>query len=410
MKYLSRLKKTIAPILILALPLLISACAEVAAPLTEEERYRQAVEAGYLADAAKDPGHADAPPETAPVEIGDISRTIDFRLFIDMPVYQFMYFKRDDGRLKGVYVEAYDYVKEGDVLAEIVYNTDAMEVERDILLLTIRQFEQSYDSENTRYLQNISKLRSDYYASAEAMERRILGLQLEKLELNYELFVLQSGRSRAEYEEQLAKMEEEVYGESLIAPFDGIVAGISDLEIGSVVRSDVLMLIIIDDSVIQFTVEETAGELRCGDIIEAYRQVTLGSGEVHVDEFLMRVVSDPMVQETRVMDNFGNWAYRKVLYILAPVDMEAFMRWTVDSGISRRELANLTLNARRIVHEAHNAVIVPSGAVYKENEDYYVYIYEDGMSNKRYIATGFIEKSYTQVLYGLEPGQTVVVP
>ena len=391
--------KKAALILISLMLALISACTGSGTRLSSEQLLQKAEDEGIISWGYGS-GESEAEPlNLAPVEIGDIVSVTDMWIRVYMPIQKLMYFERDDGRLKGVYVSNFDLVNKGDVLAEIVYDTHKLEADHSILLLTIEQFEEHAESETARFTQLISDLRNSYNRSTDATERQVLRLRIEKQELDYEWFLSQTERTRADYAQQLANIEEGLSGEKIIAPYDGIVTRVCKLEKGDIVRSSDLILNIIDDSAFRFYVLESPSVFRYGDLIESTREVTGSDMTVTKDDFIMRVVSDPMVLES----------YEdKYTCIVEPADMAAFRQWLADSRITRREIAAMTISAYPIREEALGVPIIPTNSIRVENDTRYVFIYENGLLIKRYITIGLAANGQTQVVCGLEAGQMVV--
>jgi multidrug efflux pump subunit AcrA (membrane-fusion protein) len=70
----------------------------------------------------------------------------------------------------------------------------------------------------------------------------------------------------------------------------------------------------------------------------------------------------------------------------------------------------MRLRARPEVRLAADAVILHRRAVMTENNQHYVYIYDNGVTGKRFVQTGPSVGDNIQILSGLSPGQLVVMP
>ena len=386
--------------LLFTMSLLLSACSGSSRNQSEEERLKEAITIGLIArDVFEDEEEEDAL-ELGVVEKGDILRTAALRIRIDMPVKETLRFDTPEGRLRAIHVSNYDIVSEGDLLAEIEYDTTSLIVERDVLLFTMEQYELRHNADNAIRLRTISDLWNNYNRSTNQYDREVIRLNISRLELLYTQFLEEAAQTMEDYEEQLADLEVSLRGELLFAPFDGIVTNIIDISIGSVVRWYDDILTLIDDSKLQFIAVEEPSILRRGDIVTAVRQFTQSDGTVMIDEFPMRVVSDPLVNEGR---------YMTYDILLTMDDMDAFEQWMVDTDTTRRDLVLMYFSGNTLAFEALDVVLVPTSALYTENDDRYVFLYEDGEIRKRYITTGLGTPAFTQVLQGLEPGQTVVL-
>lgn len=67
--------------------------------------------------------------------------------------------------------------------------------------------------------------------------------------------------------------------------------------------------------------------------------------------------------------------------------------------------ADITLETESI----ENALVIPSDSVMQVEEEYYVYVANNDVTEKRSITPGIINNEYTQVLKGLKVGEKVVV-
>ena len=383
------------------LSLLVVACSSAAVPVSEEAKLQQAVSMGIISFQSVQQELEDEEPVLATVEIGDITIYTGIRVRVNMPEKQHMSFVNDEGRLKGIYVQDYDTVSKGDILAEIEFDNEALISEREVLLLTMRENELDFEISQARYARIISNLRAEYNRSTDTYEREILRLQLYRQELSLNRVQSEHEQSIVSFEERLAEIEDGLQGERIVAPFDGIITSTSTLKPGDIVRNFNFILTITDDSVFEFVSSSNYDVLRYGDIVNVNRTATDEDGVVHDDDFLFRVVSDPLVHAIHA-DNLYE-------FTLTPVDMDAFMQWVSDSRISRRDFSLLFMTGNYAIHEVRDVMILPFNAIFSINDDRYVYILEDGQLRRRAIITGLSDIKFTQVLHGLELGQTVVI-
>jgi hypothetical protein len=56
-----------------------------------------------------------------------------------------------------------------------------------------------------------------------------------------------------------------------------------------------------------------------------------------------------------------------------------------------------------------DALVISDTGIHEEAGRKFVYVYEDGNVNERIIKTGISSAGYTEVLFGLEEGELVVV-
>jgi HlyD family secretion protein len=67
------------------------------------------------------------------------------------------------------------------------------------------------------------------------------------------------------------------------------------------------------------------------------------------------------------------------------------------------------VDARIVVHRAQDAVLVPSGALFRDGQDYAVFVVEGGIAKKRVLEVPRRNDRTALVLGGLQPGEKVIV-
>ncbi len=67
------------------------------------------------------------------------------------------------------------------------------------------------------------------------------------------------------------------------------------------------------------------------------------------------------------------------------------------------------VDARIVVHRAQDAVLVPTGALFREGQAYAVFVVEDGIAKKRVLEVPRRNDRTALVLGGLQPGEQVIV-
>jgi len=363
--------------------------------VADEARLKQIIEAGLISDINSSQNRKATDYSLAEVTIGDISRTFEMRVSLHTPVYRDMYFKNDEGRLLGIYASNYDYVEEGDIIAEIIFDQESLEADRERLLLEIEQYEQQFAAENEQRLFGMDSYRNEFTAdmSETDLEKRML--RIERMGLEYRQFLSRDALRREDLYKRLAEIEEKLEGEKLRAPFSGIVANILSVNVGTVMRNWQRIFSIIDFDSVQFVAQGgPIDTVRYGDVFEAYNSYY----DITVE---MRVVSDPIATNTR------ETTYN---YILMPVDEEAFWDKIRELEITFQDLNARSFYGRPTAFEIKNVVVVPRSAIQPEDTKQFVYVYdESGTLKKRYVTTGLEYDMRIQILAGLEPGQMVVI-
>jgi len=373
--------------------LILSSCSSGAGGLTEEARMEAAVQEGIIARVFEMEAR-EADYNLAEAVIGDIVRFLDVRVSLDTPTIQDLYFERDGGRLVGVYVNNYQWVQKGELLAEIEFDKEELLSEREKLMIEVNRFESGFEAEEARQLLEIDWLGSDFEFGMSDAEMEIRALSLMKAELSYNRFLNENERVREDYNKKISEIDEKLEGEKLLAPFDGIVYNVMSFSrYGNVIRNWTRMLSIMDNTRLQFRAQNTIDLLRYGDTFTA---------EISADEtqFEMRVVSDPIATDTRE----GSYTF-----IMQPTDPADFWRQLMSLELSFQEMQQRTVVCYPMAYEARNVVILPRIAISAEDGRSYVWIYDEGQLKKRYVVTGLTHDGMTQVVSGVEPGQLVVL-
>ena len=327
------------------------------------------------------------------VVFGDIVHMTQMRAALTPKRMQNLFFTNDNIRLNGIFAGNGQWVKEGELLAHAVFDTEALRVEREIAVINFKQFEYTFNNYDEEHKSRTRTL-MEQLAGANGGQADILRIRLETHLVEYERFLYRNERARRRFQEELDEIDEKMQGEKILAPFDGVIVRTTNVNIGNLVRPHEHILTIVDDSRILFTINGNKDSLRFGDVI------SLRNDAAGLD-FYARVVSDPIVNER---------PDAPFIFTVTPVD-EAGLRETMEENNLRYVdlIASGGMIANLVIAEASNVLIVPSNAVHQEDANRYVYIFEDGLARKRFVATGFSRDNKTQILYGLEPGQRVVI-
>lgn len=384
-------------ILLLMSILVFSACSGLNAETVDkasEAAYEQAVADGLIAEAARDSAGNDAIYDMATVEIKNVSRESMITAKFHIPAQRSLTFKRDYGRLKGVYVEPGQRVNKDDVLAEIIFDQAELQTEREQFMIKFRQFEQRFINDDDAWKNNIAKQRDSFSNDMDEAEAEIHQLKLMKMELEYERFLYNSERAREDYQKQLKEIDERLEGEQILAPYDGIISYTNSSKNGTLIRNWMRMATIIDDSEVQIIMTGPIDILRFGDVFEAQ------SSRNEDLNFTVRVVSDPIVQENRL----GQYDY-----LAEPVDLAQLRSVAEASASTLVAFYNLSFTVNPVAFEMNNVLVVPRDAVKQEDQKNFVYIYEDGTMKKRYVQTGLLLFAEIQIISGLEAGQVVLI-
>jgi len=410
--------------------LTLSACTSPAQ--LQETTLEQLIEEGIIA--VFDPENLEPVEFTlVQAERGDFIQNLDMAVNVVFPRTYHMHFEAETitnagasittaawehGWFSGIDVRLGTLVSEGDFIAELSYDVpESVVIARHALELERRQFETNFETDNHNRLQDIASLRLQTEIAPEG-EWEIYALRLERAELAYRQFMINTTNRREQFEDRLETINEPVATERLYAPFDGVityttqhfssgyfrnmvsVAGSAgNLPAGRRVAS------VVDLSYKYFFAETNLYSLRYGSIVQIFRQ----GGEAY---FNARVITDPMTA------NILREGHHRILLLPLEGEWERFMEQIeYELGVHfdpDNFWSILTLRLRTYIPRATDVVYLNSRAIQSENHNYFVQLYDDGAIARRYVEIGPTGLSgpisVTQVLSGLAPGQWVVIP
>jgi len=258
---------------------------------------------------------------------------------------------------------------------------------REQLFLELTMYEQYFGEEQSKRIAQLDNHKNKIPAGMDETDIEIYELQLEKMEIDFEMFMKNSEKRLAEIQKQFEETVELLSGERIYAPFDGMVRYITNKNFSADVFNGEHLVTLYDTSVYQVIVERANTDLmRFGDIVEI----------LYGDEFVFnaKVVSDPLV-------NFRSPPLDSGVFILQPLNFTEDVSYFDDP--TRR------LTAQYKIVDLDDVVLVPKQAIRTEDQNRYVYIYENGVQKKRYVQTGLEYQGEVQILSGLEIGQEVII-
>ena len=327
------------------------------------------------------------------VRSGDMERSVILYASVVFPIWRHLYMDRAGGVFSGVYASSGQRVEEGQLLAEMSFDTQSREIDRLHLAGQIEMFEARYDEEINKRLMDIAEaeasLAMEY--TEEGINRRVHGLNT--LTLQYRRFLYSSERIREGLKNRLFELDDIIAGSKLYAPFDGFISYASPINSGTQIDDMPLIITLIDESVMRFSINAPLDIVRYGDMF------TLDAMEYPIS-FDVCVVSDPLASGRRDVNT---------MFILEPADRLGLYEALSALNIGISELANMRFVANLAVPLAYNSLIVHRRAVIAENNRDYVFVYENGNIMKRYISTGARNGEDVQVLSGLFHGQMVIL-
>jgi multidrug efflux pump subunit AcrA (membrane-fusion protein) len=327
-----------------------------------------------------------------------------------------LHFDSADRTLAAIHVERGQRVKAGDVLAELApLNPEESErifLRRRNAQIALERFDRDFAAERTRRLNELERA-GEALEFASDNEWTRLALELERMEIRYSQFLLTNEQNRERLTRQLNDINEQIAGDQIIAPIDGVVVVIHSASPGSTIfgRPRIIWLICEDSLFFVFPLPSSDLLLTRTELQKVFRfNDILNMGMVIQNEepftFDVRVVSDPLATDNR-SDNRNNMSY-----LFEPLDwdalFDAFEKHGVDLAGNREPMFTITA-----VSQAVNVLAVPANTIGTVGDRSYVYIYEHGFSRRQYVQLGArcneSREGFREILSGLEEGQQIVV-
>ena len=323
--------------------------------------------------------------ETVAAALGSVSRPISISVEATFPDYTTLQSDFQNASVAAVYVKNNDLVKEGDVLVEfkIDYSEADLNAMRVNFAIAEREYDAALAAQNAAVAAAEAALAAAEGGMATAVRRAELALEAARTTRDYQ--TAQRLKSLEVQREALAAFEARIADNKLLAPRDGIVSNMAYLTVGGSVApgTDICGLCTPELFLLKGEIG-IINSLRYNQAVE----VTLSREET---VYAGKVVSAPNV--------VGEGQTGAVLIAPEPA-LAAF-------ADPRERPQRVTVTAERYALE--NALVVPTAAMHTEDGARYVYIYENGIVKKRYVATGLTGASVIQIISGLAEGQAVVV-
>lgn len=286
--------------------------------------------------------------KTQKVELGDIEKIVTASANVVSETQYNLSFEYRGGYLKAVHFGEGEFVKKGEIIAELDNDSLLNQIERQKLIL--RRAEVAY---------------SEQYNSADRMTRTNadINLQLERLTLK--------------------DLESELKKSKIIAPCDGNIIMLSNYAIGEWVGArsiicrfadpDKLRVVCNDDGKSKFALEDNVTVTYKDTVIEA------------------KVVMTPWA----VAEDLGEEFKGKLV-----IDMGKKMPEDFKLGTS--------VTIKLLVDSQKDVVVIPTNTVKLYGGKKYVKVLEDGLKVERIIETGIENGTQTQVISGLEVGEDLI--
>jgi|GEM_PF-1226729 len=338
-----------------------------------------------------------------------------------------LYFQIPNRELAAVHVERGDRVQAGDLLAELV-PLDAEEHER--LFIQAENARIELDRFERDFIQRRDEMRLDIAIASNALQLADdddwmhQALDLNRRDVAYRQFILNSEHTRDNLRRQVENFEETILGYQIIAPFDGVIIFRANTQVGtSFVWSPRMFTIASEESLLFATATTTTtARLVWGGYYYLYRHgavlpmlMTVPGEDGFRYEFYGHIVND-----TRATRGTGS-----VSHLFAPVDKDsllaAFAYHEVDLSMPGGPRFYVMTRA-----QVYDVLAVPSNAIYFTTVVLYnpmganvvlnfasVYVHDNGALSRRNVEIGVTDVTamvnYTEIIFGLYEGQEVII-
>ena len=380
-------------LLLISLLLTTSCTSLLQVDVVSEEAHQRAIEAGIISEVEMRYDR-EFTGQLAEVQYANIITAQEaVRIEFDTSLVRDLFFEREEVRLTEVFVSLDQVVSGGDVLAIAQFDTRELEEELEILRLSIDLAQQGMERDYREHQNLLDEMIWERDLMTEVYEIQTQNYRIQRQELLMERDLGQQEFMLERYNEQLDELYELLEGDKIIAPFDGVITHLRDVERGvTVVSNEDVVIRMVDPGRMQFVVTDHIGLIRYGDVFPALL-------ERHNFEFEVQVVSDPITTDTRE---------EVYTFVLQPVDREGFWSSLAEFGVEYSTFRTLNITGFPTRHEIHHVLTIPVGALNEYDDAVYVLIYEDGDIKRRFINIGFRDNENVQILSGLEEGQMVV--
>ena len=257
------------------------------------------------------------------------------------------------GEIKSILIEEGDVVTTGQVLAKL----DARELQ-----LTVAQAQA-----------NVKKLEQEYRRNKKLSDHKLISdgdMDRTKFELAALRSQLKLARLRLSYSQ-------------IRAPISGVVAA-RHIKVGNTLTTGDIAFDITDNSQLQAKIHVPQDEL---SRLKAEQEASL------------------------FFDALPNQQFRGAVERVSPtIDTQTgTVRITVAVDDPKNELRPGMFGRFHIIYDQHNgAVLIPTAALIREDQQTRVYVVEDGVAHVRDVETGYVNQDHVEIVKGVNVGELVV--
>ena len=279
-------------------------------------------------------------------------------------------------------------VVEGQLLARL--DVEHIEEALEELLENIASTQRNHERENNIIRSEIAILEAEYQELVVAEEETV-ALSSKRAQINLRQLDLEHAQERQallmrDLQIQVDYLNEQLAEAEILAPYDGTIIWMADLDVGGFIYPFQTILSI------------SNGE----DIFVEYASTQRLIFRPHVEPVVTALVGDQVI-DLRLRPLSQEDSSRYLINQMTPP-----VRFEITTGGH-----NLTPGAsvviRHYAHEARDVLKVPVNSVHSIFRDPYVYVNHNGNRERREVEVGIRNAAFIEIIYGLEEGDEVFV-
>lgn len=318
--------------------------------------------------------------KTVQTRMGDYQKVSTGNASAIYLVHSNLYWEYSEACFTECLVKPRQKVKQGDELMRFETEEDRLQLET--LRIQLDRKKDAFEEEKAKMLEEL------HAAKEKAKELKkedltIAQLKIEKQQARYEQFLYEHDKEVRRIEQQIAELKEEGKANVLTAPYDGVIEDVAGLYEGDQVYNGQWLVKMYSTDRLLLKADRAADKLRYNmDVM-----VETGKGDT-LKTYQGKVIAAPNILPLSLSQDM----------ILIELDGEI-------------EEAQLKAGFRfqGISEDVQEILMVERSAIQQEDGKEYVYVLDGDMIQKRYVETALSASDAVWILDGLEEGQTLIV-
>lgn len=318
--------------------------------------------------------------ETVAVETGEYRYSVSGKVSVVYPITESLYWEGGTARFVSSPVSAKQEVKKGDVLMTFQVEVSSAEL-TSLRLERDRLWQELQDGKASRLADIEAKKQEAQLLTS--YDRRIAELTAEKMEAAYDAYVFKATQKVYDVDAKIMELEKTAANTTLVAPFDGVIDSVARLNPGDPISKSTVLITMHATEPFVLNLTDSSKTVRYNMPVT----VQSGSGS-KLKLYAGRVVAAPNILPYSITQTS----------ILVQLDED------VASG----DLSN-TLRFSADTEIVQNILVAPRGAFESEEGRSFVYVLENGITQKKYVVSQNNNTGTVWILEGLSEGQTLII-